>query len=188
MRRFSFKATKISRDISDTFTVNLSKSRILGDALGGKLYRLSSTGLTQRHSATSGWCSIFSVLFLLKAGCVCMCVFTWVCACGPCGFKKKEKKKVLLRWETKESALYAGPVSHCGKSLAAAQVSEVRAVRLGCSPGPTSLPAFQEITAGTEKRLPLPRHSGTTERARAHTVTQHTHTHTLRETRERVQK
>lgn len=47
-------------------------------------------------------------------------------------------------------------MSHCGKSLAAAQVSEVRAVRLGCSPGPTSLPAFQEITAGTEKQLPLP--------------------------------
>ncbi|TNN80759.1 hypothetical protein EYF80_008993 [Liparis tanakae] len=36
-----------------------------------------------------------------------------------------------------------GPVSRCGKSLAAAQVSEVRPVRLGCCPGPTSLlPAF----------------------------------------------
>lgn len=33
----------------------------------------------------------------------------------------------------------------------------MRAVRLGCSPGLTSLlPAFQEITAGTKKQLPLP--------------------------------
>lgn len=82
------------------------------------------------------------------------------------GLRVYERKKKcvadFLRRETKETAALC-----CGKSSAAAQVSEVRAARLGCSsPGPTSRSAFQEITAGTEEQLPPPRP---------------THTHTLKE-------
>lgn len=99
------------------------------------------------------WIVIFCLMNYMLLVCVYACVWS-VC------FWREQSKRVQVKpwvchWGEKQKKC-PRPVSRFGRGLAQRRSVRWRLFRLRCRPGLTSLPAFCEITAGTEELLPLP--------------------------------
>lgn len=131
---------------------------------------------------TSRWCSIFSVLFLLKAGCVCMRVFMWVCACGPVGLKRK---KSLTEVRNKRISALCRPSVPLWEKLSSSSGQRGESCSARLQPRADLTASLPGNYSGDWEAAPSPLALCTTERAHTHSQTTHTH---IEGTRERVQK